>query len=116
MRRFNLEDVKAGKSVITRDGRKVTEVQVFNTRVDKPVVGIINTSFIAFTRDGKLDPAKETASDLFMAPEKKAVWVNVYYFKDGLAVGHARANTREEALTQISNKRTYIKTIEITNE
>ena len=51
-----------------------------------------------------------------MAPEKKAVWVNVYYFKDGLAVGHARANTREEALTQISNKRTYIKTIEITNE
>ena len=116
MKRFNLEEVKAGKSVITRDGRKVIEVQVFNTRMDKPVVGILDTRFVAFTRDGKLDPAQETASDLFMAPEKKVVWVNVYYFKDGLAVGHARGNTREEALTLISNKKTYIKTIEITNE
>ena len=116
MKKFNLEEAKAGKPVVTRDGRRVIEVQVFNTRMDKPVVGIIDTRFVAFTKDGKLNPIAETESDLFMAPEKKSIWVNVYNDGDSLCLSKVKFDTQEECLQNITRKSQYIKTIEITNE
>ena len=50
---------------------------------------------------------------IYMAPEKKTVWVNVYNYKHTLALGRGRHLTEEQALARITNADTYIKTMKI---
>jgi hypothetical protein len=116
MKPFNLAEAKAGKPVITRDGKKVVEIQIFNSEVDKPIIGLVGSKFYAFTKNGKSADDNESAIDLFMGPEKKTIWVNVHHCGNTLALGRGRYPTEAEAREKITNKETYIKTIKIAVE
>lgn len=85
MKEFNLQDALAGKPVITRDGRPV-KIAGYNEEAgpaDK-VIGWVGVECYSWREDGFLMYNQmETVDDLFMAPEKREVWV-CYYRKDGL--------------------------------
>ena len=116
MEKFNLEEALAGKPVVTRNGKKVTELHLFKSTTGKPVIAIVEGLVAGYTILGKDDDARDSIWDLFMAPQKKSIWVNVYDKKDTLSISKSKKFTYEQAIANISNKETYIKTIEITNE
>jgi len=123
---FNLQDALEGKEVITRDNKKVTQLHLFDSNMEQPLVGLIEDNFEVqyWSQDGKYFQDKtEAYSDLFMAPEKKSIWVNVYLHKSLAGhvekIGIRKYTTKENALkfTEVNHRfYTYIKTIEITNE
>jgi len=115
---FNLQDALAGKPVVTRQGKKVTQLHLFNTNTEQPLLGIIegDKDIYTWNKDGIYFSHKDTSAfDLFMATEKKSIWVNVYE-GDILVLGHSRNKSFDEAKLNIHEGFTYIKTIEITNE
>jgi hypothetical protein len=116
MKPFNLLEAKAGKPLVTRDGKKVLELRVFNTDVERPLIAVIEKKIFAFDLNGKFNPSQDTGSDLFMALEKKSIWVNVYNDGDSLCLSKVKFDTQEECLRNITRKSQYIKTIEITND
>ncbi len=75
---FNLEAALNGGSVVTRDGRDVTEIHLFKTKCDYPLMTIINGDLYTFEENGKYSVAEEHSLDLFMKSQKKEGWVNVY--------------------------------------
>ena len=84
MKPFNLEEALDGKPVVTRDGRKVTIVKEYHGTNKHPIGAIIHNplesedNFSKYLSDGRLSVNFETKYDLFMAAEKKELWVNVY--------------------------------------
>jgi hypothetical protein len=69
MKPFNLERALAGDTVITRDGRGISEFHYFATADNEeyPVFAVIDSEVYGFTTDGKeFTPinGKETESDL----------------------------------------------------
>lgn len=81
MKPFNLEKALAGDPVVTRDGRKVTEIVLLNTANDFcSVVCVIDKYAYAFRQDGSFIENREHKHDLFMAPKivKKSGWINIY--------------------------------------
>jgi len=115
MEKFNLEKALAGKPVIARIGKKVEEIHFFKTNVEKPLVVVIEGKMIRYNKEGLNNPGKEDPLDLFMLPEKKVIWVNVYNKGKTLMLGKFRDATEQEAIKNITDKENYIKTIEITN-
>ena len=114
--KFDLQEAMAGKPVQTRDGRKVTQLKFFEDVNLNLIVGVVSKNIWSWDINGQLDsPRGDNPLDLFMAPEKKSIWVNVY---DGdiLVLGHSRNKSFDEAKLNIHEGFTYIKTIEITNE
>jgi hypothetical protein len=123
---FNLQDALAGKPVVTRQGKKVTQLHLFDSNMDQPLVGLIEDEFDvqSWNEYGKyFADETEAYSDLFMEDEKISLWVNVY-ITTSLAVHKQRIilreyRTKENALKYIkegSIRYEYIKTIEITHE
>jgi hypothetical protein len=120
MKKFNLERALAGEPVVTRNGKKVTELHLFkNETLIQPLYGTVegDDDVFSWTTFGIYNPGKETSWDLFMAGEKKSVWVNVYKndFIDEFDLG-MQHTTLERATNNIRDNENYIKTIEITNE
>jgi len=123
MKPFNLERALAGEPVITRNGKKVTELLLFKSgKLIQPLFGIIEgeEGYFCFNKDGMYNISSTEASyDLFMALEKKSVWVNVYEDSNGKLL--VTTDTSWDR-AQIAARHThptlykYIKTIEITNE
>jgi len=81
MKPFNLEAAKAGKPLVTRDGRSVKYVLCVDeaTCLDKLIVlldrgGGLN-AILRYPTNGRYADSKY---DLFMAPTKKTYWANVY--------------------------------------
>ena len=118
MKPFDLEEALAGEPVVTRDGRKVTHI----TKIPNHnfIVGIIEdvkqipqwASSGNFLNDHYTHPC-----DLFMYIEKKSVWLNVYEdIHDNTFTLGIQHLSLEKAKLNISNDKTYLKTIEITNE
>jgi len=122
MKEFNLERALAGEPVVTRTGKKVTELHLFkNEALIQPLYGIIegDDDVLQWTTFGIYSPTKETSWDLFMAGEKKSVWVNVYEDSNGkLLVTTDTSWDRAEIAARHTHPTLYkyIKTIEITNE
>lgn len=112
---FDLEKALAGAKVVTRDGREVTQLTKFDVRGDFPLTGIIQNKRESFKLNGKYSDHIESHYDLFMAPQKQSIWVNVYE-GDILVLGHSRNKSFDEAKLNIHEGFTYIKTIEITND
>lgn len=81
MKPFNLEAVKAGRPVCTRDGRKV-RIICFDAKGDKPIIALVEMGVAEtpnnYPIDGKAISTKETPCDLMMLPEKKEGWINIY--------------------------------------
>jgi len=119
MKEFNLERALAGEPVVTRTGKKVTELHLFkNEALIQPLYGIIegDDDVLQWTTFGIYSPTKETSWDLFMAGEKKSVWVNVYEKENGEIYIGNNYSSKELANTEHSPLNRKIKTIEITNE
>ncbi|WP_261541708.1 hypothetical protein [Burkholderia multivorans] len=80
MKPFDLEAAKRGAALVTRDGRAVSEFHVFETEEsDKPCVAVVDGRPFWTTRSGKYGgDYEESEKDLFMAPQKRTVYVNFY--------------------------------------
>jgi hypothetical protein len=122
MKQFNLESALAGKPVITGNGRKVTQLHLFNTNTEQPLLGIVegDEDIFSWGTNGKYNANKDTSFDLFMATEKKSVWVNVYESEEGsddeFKVYTSRLHPTKESALAHRKDYNYVKTIEITNE
>ena len=79
MIKFDLEKALAGEKVVTRDGREVTQLHVFNCGddVEYNVYGVVGCGVEDFSVKGKWAHG-ENELDLFMAPKKLSGFVNVY--------------------------------------
>jgi len=123
MKEFNLESALAGEPVIARNGKKVTELHLFkNAKLIQPLYGTIegDEDVLCWTTNGIYTSIKETSWDLFMAEQKKSVWVNVYESEEGsddeFKVYTSRLHATKESALAHRKDYNYIKTIEITNE
>lgn len=82
---FNLEAALKGEPVQTRDGRKADEIHLFETYISIfPLFAIIDGVVYKFTKDGRFITTEDSYMDLFMAPQKKEYWVNVYKNREGV--------------------------------
>ena len=100
MKPFDLEAAKAGKKVITRDGKAVRIVCFDLKREAFPILALVcNGSKGAspedagteecvhtYTKKGAFRLRGESSVDLFMAPETVVKWANIY--PDGTANLH----------------------------
>lgn len=102
MRKFNIEEAKAGKPVCTRDGRPV-RVLCYDRLGAFPVVALVkdgdeveNTQ--CFTTNGFYYVGRESDTDLMMKPTKRTGFINIYTsIRGGLVHEFKVYNTREEA-------------------
>ena len=82
MRRFNLEEAKAGKPVCTKDGRQV-EILCFDTGIkDYPVEGKIRASgghynVYTWTKDGRFFANVLSSADLMMGEGETSICKNL---------------------------------------
>jgi hypothetical protein len=121
---FDLETALAHpERVVTRDGRKVRELHHFKTaNTNELSVVCVIEGFIQINWDkGQWcgEPTIESENDLFLLPEVKEFWVNVYEQGFGFSGEVSLTNifvSKEAALRNLSRIHTYIKTIRITNE
>jgi len=79
MKPFNLEEAKAGKPLVTRDGRSAKFIAHLPSALSnwQVVAYVSNAGAVASYNEAGLCNGANTI-DLFMASEKKTVWVNVY--------------------------------------
>lgn len=80
---FDLEAAKRGEPVITRDGRAVLELHHFTAdKYDFPVCAILDRNKEDgsewYSIDGRYYKNSESESDLFMAPKKRTVFVQIF--------------------------------------
>ena len=108
---------KQPERVVTRDGRKVTQLTKFEG-VIYPIVGVLGNNLYHWYSDGRIHKGVDVDNDLFLLPEIKECWVNVYQFKS--TGGFHLLTFDTEEYSQINRNDdpylTYIKTIRITNE
>lgn len=76
MKPFNLEEAKAGKKVVLKDGTRV-RIICFDAKGDYPIVALVGEeeAINNYTNQGWLWDSGESEDDLFMASEKKEGWV-----------------------------------------
>ena len=119
MKPFNLEEALAGKPVVTRDGRKVTELYLFKTANSSyPLRVCIDKDIKDYTDRGTYY-AKDTTSehDLFMEEPIIESWVNVYC--NGYVYLSGCYESKEGAIKGYRtgpNTMYYVKTIKIDNK
>lgn len=95
MKPFDLEAAKAGAPLVTRDGRPAKFIaHVGEAQPSQRLVVLIDGGVYTKFESGKYSssPAHVSENDLFMAPVKRTVWVNLYAYRT--AVWH---DTEEEA-------------------
>ena len=100
MKQFSIDEYLKNplRKIVTRDGRKVT-IHCTNFGTVQPVVAQIEGMefSILYTRDGKFSFFQDTPNDLFFAPEKKVVWLNIYKGCDGPITSYYAFSSKEEA-------------------
>jgi len=117
---FDLETaLKHPERVVTRDGRKVSEIYYFkNKRIsDYKVYACVEDEVLTYTIEGLAIKGDTRERDLFLLPEVKECWVNIYEeIFDPTICNVFFYESKIEAIKMISSIHTYIKTIRITNE
>ena len=95
MKPFDLERALAGDPVVTRWGEEATQFHLFEG-AHRPLACVIGGNVCAYFGNGvDLESGMSSKYDLFMAPKKRIVWVNLYYWEAGqLAFWY---DTQEEA-------------------
>lgn len=83
MKPFNLEKALAGDPVVTRDGKKVTEIVHLKTvSPSRSVIFVADGYAYETGEDGRFfyGFTAESVNDVFMAPKivKKEGWINIY--------------------------------------
>ena len=78
---FDLETaLKHPERVVTRDGRKVEQLHFFkrDTETKHPIYGILDGNVEHWNNGGNFCIGTKSDYDLFLLPEVKECWVNVY--------------------------------------
>jgi len=115
MKKFNLEKALAGEPVVTRNGKKVTDLKLFNTQKFFKLFGVIDDDLESFNIEGHCLFKEGHEHDLFMANGTKSIWVNVYKKQNGEIFLGSLLTSEEDARSAESTKGySKIKTIEIT--
>lgn len=71
---FDLEKALAGDQVVTRDGREVSQVTLFECEEQFPIRAVINGEIEAFTKTGEYFATGESYDlDLFMKPKTRII-------------------------------------------
>lgn len=80
MKPFDLKAALAGEPVVTRIGIPVSQLVVFDqVRNEQPIRGVLEGVITGWDECGRYMLCKASDSrDLFMAPKKRTVWVNLY--------------------------------------
>ena len=82
---FNLEKALAGAKVVTRNGQEVTEIYECKTTAkgQQNIVSVVDGEAILHNKQGRFFTRdSESVLDLFMLPEVKTYWLNIYRGKD----------------------------------
>lgn len=97
MKPFDLEKALAGDPVVTRDGREVTSLHLFDCEgYAHPLMGVCDGQILSWTKDGGyFDPTNYHINDLFMKSKTVVKWVilkkngywNCYDSKDKAELG-----------------------------
>jgi hypothetical protein len=118
MKPFNLEEALAGKPVVCKNGWEVTEIVYMPTVISRlKLLAVAHGVVRAYDREGNFNSFSDNNElQLFMAEEKKSIWINVYDNERDLFVSTHK--TSDEAIEKAisTTEFNYIKTIEITNE
>jgi hypothetical protein len=118
MKPFDLEKAKSGHPLITRDGRKVRFLGTVNNKIYPLVIAYedsvgeehvypiaLNGSFNGHSRDDR---------DLFLAPNKKTGWVNIYENHNGEPyTGTKVYKNKDTAIHQKSESNKLIDAVQI---
>jgi len=118
MKKFNLFEALEGKPVITKNGKKVTQITKFNNVKTLPycICGVVEGSLESWSIEGKYHHSHESQLDIYMAEESKTIWINVWkHVKDGSlsASIHSRKDKCDNEIDELLSH-TLVKTIEIT--
>ena len=114
---FDLEAALNGAEVVTRDGKKVTEVVVLkNTFYGKNVLALINNGLYSFKQDGKFEEDAEHFNDLFMKPQQVTKWVNIYKLASGNFTTGEMFDTQDQAINEYTSFSERFSTTQITFE
>lgn len=117
---FDLETaLKHPERVVTLDGKKVNKIYLFDDDdAFMPLAAIVDKKVRSYTKEGSFYGYTSSGFDLFLLPDVKECWVNVY--DDGtsfIRIGDGKYRSMDEAKFNITDSLgTYIKTIRITNE
>lgn len=120
MKPFNLEEAKAGKPVVTRNGTEVRIICFDRKNFKSPLIALLKYEdseieiTTSYTEKGEHISNKE--KDLFMKTEKKTGWVNIYY--QHLKTAPQREcgdvfSSKENAIVHAKGSKHYITTIQI---
>lgn len=83
MKEFNLARALAGDPVITRDGKRVSELFHTKTLKDRlSVLAIIDGELVHYSKEGKYFVNNDSINDLFMVPVKRQEWRIIQYYLD----------------------------------
>lgn len=101
---FDPEAAKAGAKVVTRDGHAVRIICYDRKNEEYPIVALVGEdegAVFSYSSGGRyLEPnLTDHNLDLFMAPVKREVWVNLYRDTLGTIYTSCIMNTKEEALS-----------------
>lgn len=106
---FDLQKAKEGKPVCTREGRNV-RIICFDCKIESfPIVALVSGAFgreeiISYDEAG-YSSTREPDDRLFMLPEKKIGWINVY--------NKLIYNSEEDARDGITDDLDYVGTIKV---
>jgi hypothetical protein len=108
---FNLERALAGDPVVTRHGKPVTQLTKFDYDGEYVLRGVLEGNLVGWLENGCYYSSGEWSYDLFMAPKKRTVWVNLYgdgwscYWHDTKAeADEASARNRIGTRNRIGNR------------
>jgi hypothetical protein len=99
MKRFNLDLALQGEPVVTRNGNQVTQLHKFDVLdLDaQELYAVIDDRQIeSFYLNGQWREKKESGYDLFMAPESKFLWINLWQQLHENGNYHTTVHTRED--------------------
>lgn len=117
MRPFDLKKALAGEKVTTRDGRPV-KIAGYNEDSDSDfdkLLGWADRTCYSWDSAGIYDSPKEHSLDLFMAPEKREVWVCYWREPNGNSSGIVSGLSKTEAEKNITHTN-IITTVKIWEE
>ena len=116
MKPFDLEKALAGARVVTRSGKEVTQLRKFETESEYCLVAVVDGRIKSFTIQGVFNCGANAEYDLFMAPEKREYWCNVYKYDNGNIVVSLPYKTQKGAENGKINCAKIVATIKVWEE
>ena len=105
MKPFNLEEVKQGKPICTRDGKPARIICFDRREKTYPIIALVDKgpfeAVYTYTTEGEYNFEGLSDFDLMMAPIKRRGWVNIYPETDNSFTGRRTCNiysNKEEAI------------------